>query len=99
MTVRPAAGPLTENGVPCMAPTSRPPTIPVTRPSAGGTPDARAIPRQSGRATRNTTTEASASAARVRRCVERFMTGSPLQGAPMQPAQGAPIRLTWKSSA
>ncbi|MNR24960.1 hypothetical protein D3C85_1420770 [compost metagenome] len=58
-TARPAAGPLTCNGEPASQPTTMPPMIPVIRPLAGGMPEAMAMPMHKGRATRNTTTEAS----------------------------------------
>ena len=58
MTASPAAGPLTWSGAPPIAPTRSPPTIPVTSPATGGAPDAIAIPMQSGRATKKTTTDA-----------------------------------------
>ena len=58
ITVRPAAGPLTCNGEPASDPTTIPPTIPVIRPAATGTPEAIAIPMQSGNATRKTTIDA-----------------------------------------
>jgi hypothetical protein len=61
MTASPAAGPLTCRGQPDSAPVSRPPTIPVISPAAGGAPDAIAMPMQRGSATRNTTTDASRS--------------------------------------
>lgn len=58
MTARPAAGPLTPRADPLAAPTTMPPTIPAMMPENKGAPDARAMPRQSGVATRNTTTAA-----------------------------------------
>ena len=61
MEVSPAAGPVTERGERLMNGTTMPPTIPAIRPETGGTPHAMAIPRQSGSATRNTTTPATAS--------------------------------------
>ena len=61
MDVRPAAGPVTESGDREMNGTTMPPTMPAIRPDTGGTPQAMAMPRQSGRATRNTTTPATAS--------------------------------------
>ena len=54
MTVSPAAGPLTCSGEPASAPTTRPPTMPVIRPAATGTPEAMAMPMHNGSATRNT---------------------------------------------
>lgn len=37
------------------APTTKPPTIPAIMPDNGGAPDAKAIPKHRGRATKNTT--------------------------------------------
>ena len=54
MMVKPAAGPLTEMCEPENVPTTIPPIIPAIMPENNGAPEARAIPRQSGRATRNT---------------------------------------------
>ena len=61
--VRPAAGPLTLSEEPLSRPTTTPPTIPAMIPENNGAPEPSAMPRQSGRATRNTTTAAGASAA------------------------------------
>jgi hypothetical protein len=58
MAVSPAAGPLTLSEDPLKKPTTKPPTIPEMRPAMGEAPDATAMPRQSGRATRNTTKDA-----------------------------------------
>ena len=55
MAVSPAAGPETEIFELLMRPTTIPPTIPAMTPDKGGAPDASAIPRHSGNATRNTT--------------------------------------------
>jgi len=55
ITARPAAGPLTPRGDPLRAPTTMPPTIPAMMPENNGAPDARAIPKHNGTATRNTT--------------------------------------------
>ena len=55
MAVRPAAGPETEILELLIRPTTIPPTIPAMTPDNGGAPDANAIPRQRGSATRNTT--------------------------------------------
>jgi hypothetical protein len=65
ITVRPAAGPLTDKGDFDNAPTKMPPTIPAITPEKSGAPDARATPRQSGSATRNTTIDAGKSARKV----------------------------------
>ncbi|NYH19067.1 hypothetical protein GGD41_006295 [Paraburkholderia bryophila] len=61
ITTRPAAGPLTLRREPLSTATTRPPTMPETSPANGSTPDAFAMPRQSGSATRKTTVPASRS--------------------------------------
>lgn len=76
-TASPAAGPLTCSGEPASQPTTRPPMMPVTRPLAGGMPEAMAMPMHSGRATRKTTTEASASRGNVFLSSARRMASSP----------------------
>lgn len=53
--VRPAAGPLTLVCEPLKTPTIIPPTIPETNPEKRGAPEARAMPKQRGTATKNTT--------------------------------------------
>ncbi len=55
ITVRPAAGPLTPNCEPLSVPTKTPPTIPAITPEISGAPEAKATPKQSGKATKNTT--------------------------------------------
>ena len=55
ITASPAAGPLTPSADPLAIPTIIPPTIPAMIPEKRGAPDARAIPRHSGTATKNTT--------------------------------------------
>ena len=55
MAARPAAGPLTLTCDPLIAPTTMPPMMPEMTPEMIGAPDASAMPRQSGMATRNTT--------------------------------------------
>ena len=55
MTASPAAGPLTPSGEPLAPPTTMPPTMPAMIPAKSGAPEANAIPRQSGTATKNTT--------------------------------------------
>ena len=50
----PAAGPLIVSSELLIAGASNPPTIAVNTPAIGGNPLARAIPRHSGRAIRNT---------------------------------------------
>src|SRR6056297_465702 len=55
IAVKPAAGPLTLVCEPLTHPTIMPPTIPAIRPEKSGAPEASAIPRQSGSATRKTT--------------------------------------------
>jgi hypothetical protein len=54
MMVKPAAGPLTDISEPEKLPIIIPPIIPAINPENNGAPEARAIPKQSGRATRNT---------------------------------------------
>ncbi len=53
--VSPAAGPETESSEPENNETMTPPITPAMIPENNGAPDASAIPRQSGNATRNTT--------------------------------------------
>jgi hypothetical protein len=73
-TANPAAGPLTCRGEPASQPTTKPPTIPVIRPLAGGKPEAMAMPMHRGRATRKTTTEASSSRGKTAlNCAARMM--------------------------
>ena len=55
IAVRPAAGPLTLSGDLLIDPITRPPTIPAINPENKGAPEASAIPRHSGSATRKTT--------------------------------------------
>ena len=55
IAVRPAAGPETEIFELLMVPITKPPTIPAITPDNGGAPDAQAIPRHKGSATKNTT--------------------------------------------
>jgi hypothetical protein len=57
-TNKPAAGPLTLCCEPLIAPTRRPPQIPEITPVIAGSPEAKAIPRHNGSATRKTTSEA-----------------------------------------
>jgi len=52
MTVNPAAGPLTPSGEPLAIPTTMPPTMPAMIPENKGAPDAKAIPRHKGSATK-----------------------------------------------
>jgi hypothetical protein len=52
--VSPAAGPLTLSGDLLISGITMPPTIPARSPDVAGTPDANAIPKQSGNATRYT---------------------------------------------
>src|SRR5690606_40465503 len=66
MTARPAAGPLTPSGDLETSPTTMPPTMPASSPPMGGAPEARAIPRQSGSATRKTTNAAGRSLLKLR---------------------------------
>jgi hypothetical protein len=55
MAVSPAAGPETLMCDLLSVPTIIPPTIPAIIPDNGGAPDASAIPKHNGNATRNTT--------------------------------------------
>ena len=55
ITANPAAGPLTPNGEPLAKPHTMPPTMPAMMPANKGAPDASAIPRHRGTATKNTT--------------------------------------------
>jgi hypothetical protein len=55
MTARPAAGPLTPKADPLAKPTIIPPTRPAIIPENKGAPDAKAIPRHKGTATKKTT--------------------------------------------
>ena len=52
--VKPAAGPETASGEPLMRATTSPPIMPDKSPAYRGAPEAKAIPKQSGSATRNT---------------------------------------------
>lgn len=56
MAANPAAGPETEMFELDNEPITIPPIIPAIIPESGGAPDASAIPKQSGSATKNTTT-------------------------------------------
>ena len=51
---RPAAGPPTPSCDPLNVPTTIPPIIPAIIPEKSGTPEAKTMPRQRGRATRKT---------------------------------------------
>ncbi len=52
--VRPAAGPETANCDPLINETTSPPIMPDSKPAYSGAPEAKAIPKQSGNATRKT---------------------------------------------
>ena len=52
ITAKPAAGPLTPNWDPLKMPTTIPPTIPEIIPENKGAPEANAIPKQRGTATK-----------------------------------------------
>lgn len=52
--VNPAAGPETPNEDPLIQETIKPPIIPESRPAYSGAPEANAIPRHRGSATKNT---------------------------------------------
>ncbi len=64
MTVSPAAGPLTLMEDPLANATTMPPTIPAMMPAKRGAPDARAIPKHKGSATKKTTNPAGRSSLR-----------------------------------
>lgn len=55
IAVRPAAGPETDMFELLINPTTIPPIIPEIIPDNGGAPEAKAIPKHKGKATRNTT--------------------------------------------
>lgn len=55
MAVKPAAGPETEIWELLKKPTTKPPMIPAIIPDNGGAPEASAIPKHNGSATKNTT--------------------------------------------
>ena len=55
ITVKPAAGPVTLTFEPLARATTIPPTIPAMIPENSGAPDASAIPKHSGKATKKTT--------------------------------------------
>ena len=57
ITASPAAGPDTPTWLPEMGATMMPPMMPAIKPAMGAAPEARAMPRQRGRATRKTTME------------------------------------------
>lgn len=52
--VKPAAGPDTPREAPLMSDTTNPPMIPESNPAYNGAPDASAMPKQSGKATKKT---------------------------------------------
>jgi hypothetical protein len=62
ITVRPAAGPETLNADPLANATTTPPIIPAIIPENKGAPDASAIPKHKGKATKKTTIPGSKSA-------------------------------------
>jgi hypothetical protein len=55
ITAKPAAGPLTPKEEPLAIPQTIPPTIPAMIPANKGAPEASAIPKHKGTATKNTT--------------------------------------------
>ena len=75
ITVSPAAGPLTDSCEPDSAPTTSPPTMPAIRPANSGAPDASAMPRHRGSATRATTTDAATSFVQLARAGAAVMDG------------------------
>jgi hypothetical protein len=60
-TVNPAAGPLTLTLDPLSIPTTIPPTIPAIIPENAGAPEANAMPKHKGKATKKTTNPAARS--------------------------------------
>ena len=58
MTVKPAAGPVTLSCDQLRSPTTTPPTTPAIMPENKGAPEASAMPKQSGSATKSTTMDA-----------------------------------------
>jgi hypothetical protein len=62
IAIKPAAGPVTLTFELLKLPTISPPIIPLMIPANGGAPLATAIPRQRGKATKNTTMPGSKSA-------------------------------------
>ena len=58
ITVKPAAGPLTLSDDPLANATTIPPTIPAIIPENKGAPDASAMPKHNGNATKKTTSPA-----------------------------------------
>ena len=65
ITAKPAAGPLTPSGLPLKGATINPPIIPAINPEKSGAPEASAIPKHKGKATKNTTKELGASCFRL----------------------------------
>src|SRR6185295_4995243 len=65
MVLSPAAGPLTETADLLRAPAITPPATPAISPETRGAPEARAMPKHNGKATRKTTTEAGPSYLRL----------------------------------
>ena len=61
IAARPAAGPVTLTREALSGPTTRPPRMPEINPDNSGAPEAWAMPRHNGRATRKTTSPASRS--------------------------------------
>lgn len=79
ITVKPAAGPDTLMCEPLMAPTITPPIMPESSPEKRLAPEAKAIPKQSGKATKATTSEAGKSYLRVRNGFFEFITAKKRQ--------------------
>ena len=73
IAANPAAGPLTPIWEPLKAPTMTPPTIPAIKPENNGAPLARAIHKQSGKATKKTTILAGKSAFKFLKRFELFI--------------------------
>jgi hypothetical protein len=64
ITVKPAAGPVTLKAEPLKNATKIPPTIPEIIPANNGAPEAKAMPKHKGRATKKTTKPAGKSSLR-----------------------------------
>jgi hypothetical protein len=73
ITASPAAGPETPRGEPLIIPTTTPPTIPAIIPENIGAPEASAIPKHKGRATKKTTNPAGRSLPKFLNIFEFFI--------------------------
>ena len=82
IAANPAAGPLTPIFDPLIRPTIIPPTIPAIKPENKGAPLAKAIPKHSGKATKNTTILAGISYFKLERLCPhdpRFILNNPIK--------------------